>query len=162
MTRIWAYCILLLSCLPASTHPSDQTLSNKDIGEAQQVVIRFFDLLSNEQYLEAAELYGGSYLFHHEHCFDIDPEDIEKLWSEGCGRCGLQCFSIREIEYEERLLDGRLRFTVILSKKDGETLIIGPCCGETEEESPPDSVFNVFVKEFERGYKVTSNPPFKP
>jgi hypothetical protein len=162
MAQITALCILLPVGASALIQPEDQTVSNENIGIAQKVVICFFDLLSNEQYAEAAELYGGSYRFHLDHCFDIDPADYEKLWSAGCGRCGLQCFRVRDIEYQEKLVDGRLYFNVILVKKNGETLVIGPCCGETEEESPPDSIFKVFVKEYEDGYRVVSTPPFKP
>ena len=70
--------------------------------------------------------------------------------------------ALSQLSAFETLSDGRLRFAVILSKKNGETLIIGPCCGESEEESPPDSIFSVFAKQFEDGYKVTGMPPFKP
>jgi hypothetical protein len=141
---------------------AQNAVSDASIEEVELIIHRFFELLSDELYSEAALLYGGSDSFFQACSPDVDLSDHEEHWRAGCGRCGLQCMKVRELEYAEIMSDGRLRFMVKFSKENGEILVIGPCCGASEEEDPPDSIFSVFAEKFDSGYQVVSLPPYIP
>jgi hypothetical protein len=159
IARICTFVILLSLCLPVY---AQNAISDASIEEAELMIHRFFELLSDELYSEAALLYGGSNSFFQACSPDVDLSDHEEHWRAGCGRCGLQCMKVRELEYAERMSDGRLRFLAKFSKENGEILVTGPCCGATEEEEPPDSIFSVFVKKYDSEYRVVSLPPYVP
>ena len=86
---------------------------------------------------------------------------LNQLVAEHCEAERVPEVKVREIEYAGKR-DDLLRFEVKLSKKNGDILVIGPCCGATEEQSPPDSIFIVFVTESENSYLVVSMPPYVP
>ena len=149
----------MVVCAPVC---AQDAVSDANIEQAQLVISRFFDLLSDELYSEAATLYGGNNGFFQACSPRVDLSDHEEHWRAGCGRCGLQCLKVRELEYAERMSDGRLRFLAKFSKENGEILVVGPCCGATEEEEPPDSIFSVFAEKSDSGYRVVSLPPYIP
>lgn len=156
-------------CSPgtAQRHPADSSTSvvrsGEDVEGAQDVLRRFFELLHDSLYAEAAALYGGSYSFLLEGCCpDADPDDVVYLWREGCGRCGLQCLDVREVVDWTALPDGGYRFRVKFSTDEGDLFVSGPCCGATAEEEPPDSVFWFNVLRTDEGWKVGRLPLYVP
>jgi len=154
--------ILLIVGLSTECIIGNTDYSQDEIDEAKTVVCRFYGLLSEGSYTAASKLFAGDYRFHISCSSDVDPSNHEALWRAACGRCGLQCLEIREIEYKSSLLDAGMRFEVKYSTQDGELFIMWPCCGESEEESPPDSLFHVDVRKYESGYLVETIPVFIP
>jgi hypothetical protein len=136
---------------------------SEDAHAAQDVLCRFFELLHDNLYAEAAELYGGSYSFLLEGCCPgADPDDVVYLWHEGCGRCGLQCLEVREVVEWTTLPGGGFRFAVKFSTDDGGILVVGPCCGASAEEDPPDSIFHFNVGRRGETWKVETLPFYVP
>lgn len=66
------------------------------------------------------------------------------------------------IEDSVRNEDDSFSFTVHFLKDDGTIFVLGPCCGATEEEMPPQRTFAFTVKKIEGIYKVMDVPVYVP
>ncbi len=152
--------ILLASCAPQATpaptaHPSTA-------GEAQDVLIRFFDLLSTAQYAEADRLYGGEYDQLQVFNPSSDPADHAALWNWSCELAGLQCLKVRTATVKNGQGD-TVVFQVEFSNPDGSLFVLGPCCGANETEMPPMSQFEYRVTRGSDGqFRVMELPPYVP
>jgi len=139
----------------AGLEPTDET-------PAQEALISYFSLLSDGQYSEATEHYGGDYATLTGWNPDLDPSDHAGLWERGCTMNGLQCLGVREIVATERTADGSYRFTVQFESPDGSLFVRGPCCGATEEEMPSESEFVFTVVRQGEGFVVLELPVYVP
>ena len=156
--------IFLIGCAsrPVNTPQTSPTSLPSTAGEAQGVLIKFFDLLHSKQYVEADALYGGDYEQLKVFSADVDPADHAKLWSNACELAGLQCLKIRAATF--KLLQGDTYiFQVEFSNPDGSLFALGPCCGANETEMPPVSQFEYTVsRNAEHRYVVMDPPPYVP
>lgn len=145
--------ILVLSACQPSEPPSEQG--------AAQALSDYFTYLHEGEYKKAAALYGGSYDDLAAMNPDLDPDDLQALWERGCTSNGLQCLLPETIILEE-YRGGVYFFRVSFLAPDGSTFVLGPCCGATEEEMPPTSVFLYSVLVVSGRYKVVGLPVYVP
>jgi len=156
--------LLLIGCAPQPISISQLTPTSlpSAASEAQQVLIKYFDLLTAKEYAEADGLYGGDYEQLKVFSADVDPSDHVKLWSNACELAGLRCLKVRTAT----LLDqgtNTYRFQVEFNNPDGNLFVLGPCCGANETEMPPVSQFEITVlKNVEGNFLVTNLPPYVP
>ena len=75
---------------------------------------------------------------------------------------GLKCLSIRTIVCEEEVSPTEFRFTVEFTNYDGSLFVLGPCCGATETEMPPQTQFVYTVKRVEDRFLVQDLPVYVP
>jgi hypothetical protein len=152
--------LLLLGCAPQPT--SAPTTLPSTAGEAQAVLIQFFDLLNAKQYADADMLYGGEYellIIYHP---SADPADHAALWSWSCEYAGLQCLKVRNATFQN-LQGDTYFFQVEFSNADGSLFVLGPCCGADETEMPPMSQFEYRVTREGNGiFRVLDLPPYTP
>jgi hypothetical protein len=141
------------------------TISASDslLAQARSVLVRWLELLSADRFAEAVELYGGDYGVLEYWNPPLAPQDYEGLLHNGCKINGLQCLPVKEIVQVAASGDSGFAFTVKLGNDDGSTLVIGPCCGASAEDEPPDSLFVFWVRPHEGGrFVVESLPPYTP
>ena len=135
--------------------------ADSDTDQAERALIRFFDLLSNEAYPAAAELYGGSYETLQAFNPDLDPNNHEALWRNGCQVNGLQCRPVYSVTLIEHKPPGEYVFIVEFTDSEGNRLVIEGCCGETV--SPPISRFEYRVVNLgDQQYRILDPPVYVP
>jgi heat shock protein HslJ len=144
---------------PTATQASPEPSAEQAVQEA---LMRYFSLLSNGQYSQAVELYGGDYDTLTEWNPDIDPSDHAGLLERVCLMNGLQCLVVHEILTTERIGEDSYRFTVQFENPDGSLFVRGPCRGATEEEMPPQSDFVFTVVRQGEGFAVQELPVYVP
>ena len=132
------------------------------MGEAHDVLTRFFELLSTKQYVEADMLYGGDYEQLKIFSPEADHPDHVKLWSNACDLAGLQCLEVRKTEFF-KLQGDTYVFQVEFSNPDGSLFVLGPCCGANETEMPSVSQFEYRIARNPDGkFLVMDLPPYVP
>jgi hypothetical protein len=107
-----------------------------DTEKASQALTRFFSELSNGNYAQAADLYGGSYQILADFNPGLDADDHPALWENGCQINGLQCLTIRTITFNELLDSGEYIFTVEFNDPAGNLFVLEACCGENPITAP--------------------------
>ena len=152
--------LFLIGCAPQPT-PAPTSLPST-AGEAQDVLIQFFDLLNAKQYREADLLYGGEYEQLQIFNPSSDPADHAALWSWSCEYAGLQCLNVRDAVFQNLQGDTYV-FQVEFSNTDGSLFVRGPCCGANETEMPTVSQFEYRVSRGNDGvFRVLDLPPYVP
>ncbi len=104
-----------------------------DLSAAQEALTRYFTLLHEGNYAEAAELYGGAYDTLTEWNPDANPDDHAALFELGCTVNGLQCLPVREVVASEETASGAFQFTVTFETADGEQFVLD-AAGEATSE----------------------------
>ena len=152
---------LLCSISACSATTSPQQTQEKDL--ARQVLSEFLIDLQTEKYQEASALYGGTYEIIENMNPEMDPQAHAALWQNACQMNGFQCLQARSIELDQEISPTEFIFQVEFLNADGSLFVQGPCCGATETESPPNSVFSfTVVKNAEESYQVMDLPPYVP
>ena len=153
--------ILISSCAPKSVSPVSTSLPSI-ASEAQETLIKFFDLLNAKEYINADTFYGGDYEQLKIFSSDTDPADHAKLWSDACQHAGLQCLEVRSATLKNQQRETYI-FQVEFSNSDGSLFVLGPCCGSNETEMPPVSQFEYRVARNADGkFLVMELPPYVP
>ncbi len=132
-----------------------------DLELARQVLVQYFKLLHAGRYFEASHFYGGSYDVLQEWNPSVVSSDHATLFQLGCEQNGLMCLEISNFISTEELPNG-YRFTVEFVRDDGELLVIGECCGDSEDSIPAQSHFKFTVLEAGEGYLVQELPVYMP
>jgi hypothetical protein len=156
--------LFLIGCAsqPSDPTPAPPTSLPSMATEAQEALIKFFDLLNAKQYAEADILYGGDYEQLIIFSSDVDPSDHARLWSNACELAGLQCLQVRTATFEKLQGDTYI-FQVEFSNPDGSLFVLGPCCGANETEMPPVSQFEYKLTRNSNGkFVVMDLPPYVP
>jgi hypothetical protein len=140
-----AACGTIRSTNSGQTVPTeiDQKISLED--QAQAALVEFFAALNAGEYAQAALLYGGSYETLQGFNPDVDPNDQTSLMRAGCTINGLMCLPVLDLTFVAGNDQQAFVFDVAFANPDGSQFVLGPCCGATEEEMPPVSVFQVNV-----------------
>jgi hypothetical protein len=112
--------ILLLIIVLGGTSCSSQTDSEK----ARDILTRYFSLLHQRKYAEAAELYGGEYEVLAEWNPTVDPNDHGKLLEMGCTINGLQCLPIKTIGAREDSAPDTFEFYIQFENPDGSVFVL--------------------------------------
>jgi hypothetical protein len=130
---------------------------------AEGALINFHTFLNQEDYNKAAELYGGSYEVLLGYNPTLSENDKADLLMAGCEFNGFMCLEILSAELIDVNDQGEYVYEVKFENPDGSELVLGPCCGATEEEMPPKSSFTVRVQcEGDVSCKVMDLPPYVP
>jgi heat shock protein HslJ len=151
--------VFVAQAAPTSTQASPEPPAEQ---AAQEALIRYFSLLSDGQYSQAVQLYGGDYDTLTEWNPDIDPSDHAGLLERGCMMNGLQCLVVHQILATERINEDSYRFTVQFENPGGSLFVRGPCCGATEQEMPSQSDFVFTVVRQGEGFAVQELPVYVP
>ncbi|MGE5893017.1 MAG: ankyrin repeat domain-containing protein [bacterium] len=146
--------------------------ANNEFQEVKDALVNFFNYLHDGQYDKAVLLFEpwkeGTGM--HESSWEgisssLLPEDRnEKGKALGLG---IQYRSIG-VRVRARVLDVRkadtdlYRLRIQFVQEDGSIYAYGPCCGESEETTPPLKEFIYFVERIDGVYKVRTPPLFRP
>lgn len=160
---------LVAGCAPGapgvpSVSPAATVLPSpsSDLDGARQALVAFFSLLHDHRYSEAANYYGGSYEVLRGWNPSVAPDQAATLLEQGCTVNGLTCLPIGRVVSEARLSPTEFTFTVEFSNDDGTLFVLGPCCGATEAEMPPQTQFAYTVRGTSDGFRVQDLPVYVP
>ena len=137
-----------------NNNPADTTGAGGEIDTAQQVLMRYFSLLHNSQYAEAATLYGGSYDVLWDWNPLVNPTDHATLLEQGCTANGLRCLDVGNVLSSEQT--DMFRFAVQFANSDGSLFVLYPEPGI----SLPLSTFEFTVVKVGDGYRVMELPVY--
>lgn len=133
-----------------------------EVGQAQQVLERYFSALAADDYAMADSLYGGDYQLFLDWNHDLSADDYTALWERACKWNGLNCLAVRSATLIAQQADV-FTFSVEFSNPDGSLYILGPCCGADETTMPPLSRFDIRVRRDADGqFKVLDLPVYSP
>jgi hypothetical protein len=163
------YVLLISVCMifmPACTINATDLPENQndaDISRAQEALITFLKDLHNENYKEAADLYGGTYDELINYNSSIDPTDDTALLKNACTINGFQCLEIKSIRLDKATSSGEFDFQAEFYNADGILFVRGPCCGGDETDSPLQSSFDFkVIKDGAGKFQVMDLPPYVP
>lgn len=153
--RSLAVCFIFLAIAAACS----AALQESEKG--RQALMEFFTALHEERYAQAAEMYGGSYEALVGLNPGIDPNDHSALWMQGCQVNGFHCYPVRSATFKEQSEDTFI-YTVEFAGTDGGRFVLGPCCGASETEMPPQYQFEYQVVKQGGSYLVVDPPVYVP
>ncbi|UCF62343.1 MAG: hypothetical protein JSV37_06505 [Anaerolineaceae bacterium] len=130
---------------------------------AVRALAAFFSHLHAGEYDQAVGLYGGTFDIMIDHNPEINPDDHATLFRNACTVNGAQCLEIKSVILDEQASPTEFKFAVEFKNEDGSLFELGPCCGATETEQPPQSVFIYTVaKSATDDYVVLEMPIYIP
>jgi len=153
---------VLASCATQpSKLPPTETLNDEQL--ALHVLVDFLESLHDAKYDKAAQLYGGTYETMTDHNPSIDPNDHPALLRNACTINGAQCLQLKSAGLDKKVSDKEFVFKGEFLNTDGTLFVLGPCCGGSETDFPPQSVFYfTVVKSDENSFMVMDMPPYMP
>jgi hypothetical protein len=140
----------------------DRALRGGGLQEAREALTAFFSLLHDGRYDEAMNYYGGSYYALRHWNPPVPGHDYPTLLRHGCTINGLNCLLIKRIVSQLEISPGVFKFVVEFMDDEGRLFIQGPCCGATEEQSPPQSQFTYTVRGWGSRFLVQELPIYTP
>jgi hypothetical protein len=151
-----------LSCTATTPTPTaTETLS--DDQRALHVLVAFLESLHVGKYEEAARLSGGTYEAMIDHNPSIDPNDHVALLRNACTINGTECLEMKNAGLDRAISPTEFVFKVDFLNADGSLFVRGPCCGGSETDFPPESVFLYkVVKTSDGRFLVMDMPPYVP
>lgn len=133
-----------------------------DWAAASMALQAYFSALSEQRYAEADTLYGADLGVLQANNPDISADDRETLWQRACQENGFLCMPIREILPVAKPAADRYRFEVKFTL-EGDLFVLGPCCGASAIDMPPQDTFSYTVARTSAGdYVVLELPPYVP
>lgn len=130
---------------------------------ANTAVKDFYSALNQGKYEQASELFGGSYEVLQGFNPTIDPGDTASLLQTACEFNGFMCLKVLNAELVEDQREQGFIFEVTFENLDGSEFVLGPCCGASEAEMPPQTIFIVHVVcDREGTCQVMDLPPYVP
>ena len=143
---------------------SENAAAQGQIELARQALLDYFTALNQGNYLQAVELYGGSYELLQGYNPEIPAQAHAQLLQAACRYNGFMCFlPVREIVAQEQAAVNEFRFAVEFQNEDGTPFELGPCCGADPDSQPPVSQFEYPVVFSEQaGYRVMELPVYVP
>jgi len=152
------FTFLWLAVLSACTSP----LTHQEVQKAEMAAVDFFRALSQSDYHQAVDLYGGDYSQLQYLNPSISPDDHAALWKSACEINGYQCLQIRQVLETDKFSLNEYSLLVEFELPDGSLFVLGPCCGADEADMPPVSQFEIFVVEREGQFLLYSLPVLVP
>ena len=149
--------ILAVGLWLSGCSPAAETASQPEA--AQQALIEYFALLHDGRYQEAAGLYGGTYDVLASWNPEQEPADHAALLESGCTRNGLRCLEVLEATSLPGSSPTHFVFDVQFRNDDGSLFVLGPCCGATATEMPPQDTFAITVETTTDGRLVVMELP---
>ena len=153
--------LLLAACAPRLAPASTREANDAQI--ATDRLLRFLSDLHEGRYERAAALYGGTYDTMIDHNPSLNPADHASLMRNACGINGAQCLEVENAQLASQPAPGQFTFSVQFQQQDGSLYVRGPCCGASETDDPPQSVFLLTVSKTPDGsFLVLDMPPYSP
>ncbi len=100
-----------------------------DEGAARETLLAFFSYLHEGRYVEAAELYGGSYDTPVEFNPVLEPAERAALLRNACTVNGFACMRPATVTLHDSNDDFVYQFLVEFEENDGSLFAVLPCCG---------------------------------
>ncbi len=139
------------------------TKTISDSQRAQHVLVGFLQSLYDGKYDQAARLYGGTYEGMIDNNPGLDPGDHAALLRNACTINGIQCLQVKSAVLDRNVSNTEFIFKVDFWNADGTLFVRGPCCGGSETDFPPESVFFFTVVKLNRDrFIVMDMPPYVP
>jgi len=155
--------VLIAGLLAACTGKASPTPADDLQPQAEAALRDFFTSLNSADYAKAETLYGGSYELVQNMNPLVDPNDHQTLFNNGCTLNGYACLKVMDVTLKEQKSATEFVFTVKFQNADGTPFIQGPCCGQTEAESPSKPSFDITVSQNAAGqFVVMDMPPYVP
>lgn len=155
--------VLFASLLTSCAGKSTPTLAADLQPQAEAALRDFYASLNSADYAKAETLYGGSYELLQTMNPEVNPNDHLTLFTNGCTMNGFQCLKVMDVSLTEKKSATEYVFTVKFQNADGSQFIQGPCCGQTEAESPSKPDFDITVSQNAAGqFVVMDLPPYVP
>jgi hypothetical protein len=152
--------ILALVGTACGTAPTPTPSTSNELESARAALTSYFSLLHAGRYSEAIDHYGGDYEVLRGWNPDVNGDDYITLFELGCTANGLMCLELGGVVGEEQVSATEFRFVVEFVNDDGTVFVLGPCCGATEEEMPPQRQFTFVVKKVDSRYLVQDLPVY--
>ena len=153
--------LVLAACVPRLPPPSTREANDAQI--ATDTLLRFLSELHEGRYEEAAALYGGTYDTMIDHNPSLDPADHAALMGNACEINGAQCLEVENAQLTGQPARDQFTFGLQFRQQDGTLYVRGPCCGASEIDDPPQSVFLLTVSKTPDGrFLVLDMPPYSP
>ena len=94
--------------------------------------------------------------------WQADPDDIAGILKKAC-TSGFVCLPIRRVVAVEPISETEYEFVVEHALDDGTVFILGPCCGASETEMPPQTNFTYrVVRDTDGQWQVLWAPIYVP
>jgi len=123
----------------------------------------YFEYLENGSYDLAVTYFGGSYEVLQDYNPTLDPDNYQELLRNACEINGFQCLRVNEIVDIQEISPKEFVISANFITGDGQILVRGPCCGASEEDMSPESIFTFKVIKNDSGeYKVLDLPVYLP
>ncbi|HEU5099783.1 MAG TPA: hypothetical protein VFU22_12220 [Roseiflexaceae bacterium] len=132
--------------------------ASKDLESARNLLVRYFKLLHDGYYDEAAKLYGGSYDVLAQWNPDIPANHYGQLLAAACDT-ELRCLEIRRVVRASAISATQFEFVVEFSNEDGTLFERAACCGE---KGPPNAQFTYSVVKRAGELRVNGLPVYVP
>jgi DNA-binding CsgD family transcriptional regulator len=158
---------LVVSSSPTSSQP--ELDSDEQLG--LHVLVDFLTYLYQGDFEKAAQLYGGTYEAMIDQNPQIDPANHVALLKNACTINGMLCMRIHTAgpttagPFSENEINNRTEFKYQVEFLDmaGSLYVLGPCCGASATDSPPQSIFYFNVVKGENNtFLVMDMPPYSP
>lgn len=134
-----------------------------DNQRAQHVLVDFLQSLHDGNYDKAAELYGGTYEGMIDSNPGLDPNDHVALLRNVCTINGVKCLPVKSAILDEKVSNTEFTFKVEFLNTDGTLFVRGPCCGGSEADFTPESMFFFRVVKLDKDkFNVMDLPPYVP
>ncbi len=153
-----------LNSLASQTVNQANTPQNpEELSAALQVLQDYYAALNANDYAKAVELYGGSYELLTNNNPDVPPTDTGGLFQKACSQNGFRCdLKVIAVADRAQLSSEDFRFSLQFQNPNGEVFSLGPCCGASEQDMPPQTQFDFLVKKVDGKYMVMSLPVYMP
>lgn len=136
----------------------------ENMNYAEEALIKYFSLLNEEKFNEAAQYYGGDYETLRGFNPSVDPDDHSELFLKACRYSGLNCLKVKNIVNKKEISPTEFEFSIQFLGRNGDVFESGPCCGEVENEEnfPMRTDFTFRVKKIGDKFVVMSLPVYTP
>jgi hypothetical protein len=135
--------------------------ASKDLERARNVLVRYFKLLHDGYYDEAAKIYADSYDMLAQWNPDVPANHYGQLFAAAC-ETQLRCLEVRRVVSAKAVSAAQFNFVVEFSNEDGTLFKRGPCCGATEKEMPTVTQFKYSVEQIGGEMRVHGLPVYVP
>jgi hypothetical protein len=132
--------------------------ASKDLERARNLLVRYFKLLHDGYYDDAAQLYGGSYDVLAQWNPDVPANHYGQLLAAACD-VELRCLEVRRVVRMSAISASLFEFVVEFSNEDGTLFERAACCGA---KGPPNSQFTYNVVKRGADLKVDGLPVYVP
>jgi hypothetical protein len=155
--------ILAIQELAAELLAQAITVQNPgDLNGARSALIAYLAHLSEGQYAEAVQFFGGSTAELAYFNPEMDPNDPVALFEAACTINGFVCLPVLNVVDQAQISSVDFRITVEFQDKDGNLFVFGPCCGADPAEEPPQTQFVYAVKKVDGRFLVQETPLYVP